>query len=168
MSTILGLDLSLTSTGYCVLEDGKIKEIGTIKPKTRGMERIECIDIGIDDICAENHVIDLVVIEGYSFGSKNTHAHSTGELGGIVKYNYWKGNYKTIIVPPTCLKKFVTGKGNAPKDVMMMKTLAKYGIEFNNNNECDAYCLAKMGQAYLEGTEIKYEQESLKKMEVLK
>lgn len=171
MSTILGLDLSLTSTGWCVLEGGKIRTKGLIKPKIKGAERLRYIKDYVDNMLMQMHTrqeLRLVALEGYSFGSKNTHAHSTGELGGIIKLTLLLNKIETIIVPPTCLKKFITGKGNAPKDIMMMKTFAKYGIEFTNNNECDAYCLAKLGQAYLEGTDIKYEQEALKKIEVLK
>jgi Holliday junction resolvasome RuvABC endonuclease subunit len=176
MSTILGLDLSLTSTGWCVLEvldifnKAAIIDKGTIKPKVKKTERLSYIKDNVDNLLMQmqtKQALDLVVLEGYSMGSRTGQAFSIGELGGIIRLTLLLNKIKTLIISPTSLKKFVTGKGNAPKDIMMMKALAKYGIEFTDNNICDAYCLAKMGQAYLNGTDIKYEQEAIKKVEVL-
>jgi Holliday junction resolvasome RuvABC endonuclease subunit len=181
MSTILGLDLSLTSTGWCVLKDGKIEKTGTIKTKSKGMKRLQYIKNEINSIRhrkkevqnedmveASRNQINLIAIEGYSMGSQKGQVFSIGELGGIIKYFMWISDIEIIIVPPQTLKKFVAGKGGFKKNMMMMKAFKKYGIDFKNDDECDAFCLAKMGQAYLEGTNIKYEQEALKKVEVLK
>lgn len=167
MPTILGLDLSLTSTGYCVLHNKEIGIKGTIKPKNRGMKRLTYILEEISTITPFGS-LDLVVIEGYSFGSRAGQAFSIGELGGFIKQWIYSTGTKTIIVPPQTLKKFVAGKGGFKKNMMMMKAFKKYGLEFNNDDECDAFCLAKMGEAYLNGTEIKYEQEALGKVEVLR
>jgi len=48
-----------------------------------------------------------------------------------------------IITTPTTLKKFITGKGNAKKELMLLKVYKKWGKEFDNNNICDAYSLAE-------------------------
>lgn len=169
MSTILGLDLSLRKSGYCLLMNNEIKEIGTIKNDLRGIERLDYIIYFIQNnlLLPYSTSIELVAIEGYAYAVQQSRAHSTGELGGVVKLTLNSLNYKTIIVPPESLKKFATGKGQIKKNMVMTKVYKKYGLEFKNDDECDAYCLAKMGQAYLEGTEIKYEKEALKKVEVL-
>jgi crossover junction endodeoxyribonuclease RuvC len=167
MLTIIGLDLSLTQTGYCILQDDEIIDKGVIKiNRIKGMERLALIKKEIM-LFIMRYELDVVVLEGYSMGSRFGKAFSIGELGGIIKLMLFNKEIKTILVPPTTLKKFVTGKGNAPKDMMMMKALSKYNIEFTNNNECDAYCLAKLGEAYLNGTRIKYEKEAIQKVEVL-
>ena len=76
---VLGLDLSLTSTGYC--HGG---EAGYIVTDLRGPERLRKIGREIENVIVEKQ-IDIVAIEGYSFASKNSQAHSIGELGGVVK-----------------------------------------------------------------------------------
>ena len=50
---------------------------------------------------------------------------------------------------PTTLKKFITGKGAGPKDVMLLETYKRYGISFLDNNLCDAFGLAQCGVALL-------------------
>lgn len=57
-------------------------------------------------------------------------------------------------VPIATLRKWVTGKGNAPKDVMKLRVFQRFGIEFEKDPGCDklfAYVLARYGQAVLAG-----------------
>ncbi len=165
---ILGVDLSLTSTGVCELIPDRVDPCSyLIKPRVKGCERLTYIEKRISSVINAYHP-RLVILEGYSFGSRTGQAFSIGELGGIIKVLLFNSKFKTILVPPTCLKKFVTGKGNSGKEVMLMKTLSKYNREFTDNNLCDAFGLAMMGKAYLNGTDIQYEKEALKKVEILK
>jgi len=48
---------------------------------------------------------------------------------------------------PTELKKFITGKGNAKKQIIIQQVYKKYGIEFEDDNLADAFVLAKMAEA---------------------
>jgi crossover junction endodeoxyribonuclease RuvC len=166
----LGIDLSLTSTGICVIDD-EFNEIAItfselIKPKCKGVARLVYIRTELEGLLKKVKP-ELVALEAYSFGSRAGQAFSIGELGGVAKVLLYELQVETILIPPTCLKKFITGKGNAPKDVMLMKTLSKYKREFTDNNLCDAFGLAMMGHAYLYGTGIVYEREALKKISVL-
>lgn len=54
------------------------------------------------------------VIEDYSMGSKGK-VFNIGENTGLLKHKLWTRDHKLILVPPTVLKKFATGKGNADK-----------------------------------------------------
>ena len=164
----IGIDLSLTSTGICVLKD-KTYEANIIKTKLKGCARLIYIKDKIEDILLSHfHGRDmLIAIEGYSYGSVGKMA-DIGELGGVVKTMIFDNNFKTIVIPPTSLKKFITGKGNSPKDIMISKTLKKYNVEFENNNKCDAFGLAQMAKAYEEGTKIQYEKDALKGVDLLK
>lgn len=67
-----------------------------------------------------------------------------GELGGIVKLAHATvfGTDPTI-VPPTSLKKFVTGKGTASKDDVVKAVQSKWSNDIKNNNIADAYGLAE-------------------------
>jgi Holliday junction resolvasome RuvABC endonuclease subunit len=49
------------------------------------------------------------------------------------------------VVSPSTLKTFVCGrgKGKAKKELMLMRCALKFKQEFEDNNICDAYCLAR-------------------------
>ena len=55
-----------------------------------------------------------------------------------------KLNLEFKIISPTTLKKFVTGKGNSGKDIMLLEVYKRWNVSFSNNNLADAYGLARM------------------------
>jgi hypothetical protein len=95
--------------------------------------------------------IPHVVMEAYGFASQK--GHTIGEGGGAVKLALLsalgannKAAYPSTVAPNT-LKKFVTGSGGkgSEKSDMKLATFKKWGAEFKDDNECDAFCLAQMG-----------------------
>ena len=140
---IIGLDLSLTSTGFSI--DGAT---GIIASKNKGSSRLSEITKKILDLCINNN-IDLAVIESYSFASRNSQAHSIGELGGCVRMTLWDNGIPYIDVPPTCRAKFATGKGNASKNEVISHISAKMGMVWQNpgaDEQCDAWILEQMAK----------------------
>jgi Holliday junction resolvasome RuvABC endonuclease subunit len=142
MPDVVGLDLSLTSTG---MAHGDVTE--SFQPKTKGMQRLH-------DILCEvvNIVVKLpdpfVVVEGYSFSSRNSHAHALGELGGVIRFHLWQRQVPYVDVPPTCRAKFATGKGNAGKAEVVSAVSARTGrtwVGKGAEDECDAWVLQEMG-----------------------
>jgi len=156
MKNVVGIDLSYTATGIIWLRDGEILRQKVIKfPKLKGWERIDNITYDIDRLLHDARP-DLICIEGYSFGSTFGMGVTIGELGGIVRYNsLYSEDYKYIDVAPTQLKKFATGKGIGKKELIMMKVLKEYGIEFEDNNLCDAFVLAKIADALVRSVKLK-------------
>ena len=156
---ILALDLSLTATGWCC--DGVT---GVIKPKTRGWERMNQITSAILDLHQD---ADIVVLEGYSYGSQGRAIVQIHGLGEIVRFKLWKAEVPYADVPPSTLKKFATGKGNAGKDEMISCAIRKFGFEGADNNEADAYLLWQMAQDfYCGGTTLtQYQMNALAKVE---
>lgn len=144
---VVGIDQSLTETGYVVIPDTGAYASGVIKPKMYGVDRL----IYIENIL--NTLIDaqtsLVVMEGYAFNPRAGQAFSLGELGGVIKRMVRLRGVPLISVAPGTLKKYVTGDGNAKKNVMLLETFKRFGETFTNDNICDAYCLAKLGHEYL-------------------
>ena len=130
---ILALDLSLTATGWCC--DG---QTGVIKPKVRGWERINQITSAILDLRQD---ADIVVLEGYSYGSQGRAIVQVHGLGEIVRFKFWKAEVPYADVPPSTLKKYTTTRGNADKDDMIANAIRRFGFQGCNNNECDAYML---------------------------
>jgi Holliday junction resolvasome RuvABC endonuclease subunit len=72
-----------------------------------------------------------IMIEDYSFGSKGKVFH-IAENCGLLKYLLYKNGYKFSTVPPTVVKKFATGKGNAKKENMLEKFVAETGLDLHN------------------------------------
>lgn len=138
---ILALDLSLTSTGYC--HEG---ETGTISFDETGPHRLWLIKREVESL-VNRFKIDLVVIEGYSFSSRNSQAHSIGELGGVIRLLLWELGKPIVVIPPTCRAKFATGKGNASKNEVISSVSAKTGIIWKNpgaDDKCDAWVMEEM------------------------
>ena len=48
-------------------------------------------------------------------------------------------------VPPSTLKKFVTGRGNAAKNEMLLHVYKRWGREYSDDNMADAYALSMLG-----------------------
>jgi crossover junction endodeoxyribonuclease RuvC len=91
---------------------------------------------------------DVIVIEGYSLHTG--HASSIVpivELGGVLRLMMMLDGLTWLDPRATALKKFVTGKGTAQKDQMMMWVLKRWGHMSISNNTADAYGLACMGLA---------------------
>jgi len=142
----LGLDLSLTSTGFST--NGIT---GRISTPTKGAERLYLISNNIISLIKE-HAINVVIIEGYSFASSNSQAHSIGELGGCVRMRLWENEIPFVDVPPTSRAKFATGRGNASKAEVISSISAKTGKVFagkGSDDECDAWVLEQMGLTHL-------------------
>ena len=82
---VLGLDLSLTGTGYVVLKDDvDVYGHGRLKNKLMGMSRLHYIRAQIESILT-NCEPTLVAIEGYSMGARAGMAFNIGELGGVIR-----------------------------------------------------------------------------------
>lgn len=136
---VVGLDLSLTSTGIAF--DGVVDRFVT---KARGMERLDDISSAILDRVG---TMSTVVIEGYSFGTsrQQSHAHALGELGGVVRWRLWQAHIPFVDVPPAVLKKYATGKGNARKEEMLAAAIRRLDYDGASNDEADALWLYAMG-----------------------
>lgn len=144
--SILAVDLSLTATGYACGSGLSDLDVGTIKTTLRGWERIRFIRKAI---MQRARCVDLVIAEGYSFGSPGRLVYA-GELGGIIRYELFERGIPFVDVPPATLKKYSTGKGNAKKIDMVVAARERFGFTHStDDNECDAYLLWAMArQAY--------------------
>lgn len=135
---VAGIDYSLTSPAICIGEKGADfkdclvfgfsptkKLIGTydnitlqeypkwdVKP-----ERYEALSEWTIEILKRENV-ELVYLEGYSYGSKGRSVVDLGENGGLLRWKLWKNEFQLIEVAPSELKKKATGKGTAPKEDM--------------------------------------------------
>lgn len=143
---ILGIDPS-TKMGLVVLRrDGHMintTKIECFQSKLKGMPRLAEIGGKIIEYLDE-HKPDLICLEGYSFGSKFNH-EAMYSIGTVIRYFLWQKEYDYQLIPPTTMKKFVTGKGNSPKDLILKGVYKNWGFDTDNDNLSDAYGLALCG-----------------------
>lgn len=150
MKIILGLDLSLTGTGWCRhLELGY--STGLIETdKMEGLDRMDYIlNQIVNQVGTENRKELLVVLEDFSFASKGASLFQIAGLGYIVRHWLWKNSVAFCLVPPTLLKKYVTGAGNSDKSVMLKELYKRWHVDFNDDNIGDAYGLSRIGRALI-------------------
>lgn len=145
MRPIMGIDPSLTSTGFsgCGLS-------GTLTSKETGVCRLDDLATQLGNLIVTCPSDVGVVIEGYSFASRNSQAHSTGELGGVLRLTLFRMGVPFVEAPPTTRAKFATGRGNASKSEVISAVSARTGIVWSGkgaDDMADAYILEEMGLA---------------------
>ena len=154
----VGLDLSLAKTGVVILNDGEKVFEGLIKSKPTGdssrEETVRLIEICNDiELTIEDNLgdeaPDIVVIEGLAFMAQGTSLVQLAGLNYMVRSMLVSQEWPFQIVAPSTLKKFVTGSGASKKDVMLLETYKVWGESFLDDNICDAFGLAKIGEALI-------------------
>lgn len=143
---VIGLDLSLTAIGVAGDFGTRVltHKLPAHATEPEKCERLHTLSARVDVITRD---ADVVVIEGYSFGSQHSHAHSLGELGGLVKVILWRREVPFVIVTPSALKKYATDNGGASKDKVLAAGV-RDGYPGDDNNSCDAWWLRRMGLAH--------------------
>jgi crossover junction endodeoxyribonuclease RuvC len=160
MVRVVAIDPSLRSTGFAYTHYRRRAinfdiVTGTIPTdKLRGVPRLEHVVDKIQSLI-DNVRPELMVMEGYAMGAPrgkggNNNSFSIGELGGVLKFAIYKSRIPLLLVPPTSLKLFATGKGNANKEVVMEAISKHSGRVFSSDDEADAYGLLQMGLMTLE------------------
>lgn len=152
---IVGIDPSLTGLGVCILEqDGRYATHRfSSKPAVDIDERMRRYSGLV--FCVQNITQDCdflgIMLEGYAYNSKGK-AIAQAEFGGILRWHLVSWCANVVEVPPTSLKIFECGKGQAKKPIAVAGLVAKYQVMFDSDDEFDAFGLAKIG-AVLAGWE---------------
>lgn len=139
---VIGLDLSLTSTGVC-LPDGS-----TFRIKTRqkdGDRRLLVIRDSIRAALAE-HLPHLAVVEDLPVHAMA--AGRTGHVHGVVKAELLDAGVPYALVVPATLKSFAADHGSADKARMAAAAYLAAGAEFGDDkggDQCDAWWLRAAG-----------------------
>lgn len=139
---VAALDLALSQTGIA-RGDGTLV---TVRGAGAGYERHWYI---ASTVLNHVHGADVVILEGYGFARPHTLA-ALAELGGVIRTTLHKHGYPLVVIPPSSLKLFAVGKGNATKDVMLEAAKLITGglpspMRPSNHDEADAYWLRRAG-----------------------
>lgn len=143
----LFLDVSSTNTGVAILlEDGRVL-MDSInlkkfqKPPCMSIVDYEKIKIGVIKEYLENlkeeYMIYLVCVEGIFVQPK---FHQSSQI--LLKLHGFLMGYFLDIpfysIPPSTVKKHITGSGNAKKEEVRRILEERYNYEFQNEDESDA------------------------------
>lgn len=168
---VLGLDLSLVSSGIAVVDTKKPADRLLFREGTRALPRVptpgrspkartkdrglvpvwdrakRIADLADRILLDVNHLpLDLAVVEAPSFGSPTSGA--AHERSGL----FWTvvGSLRSVGVPvaevaPKSRALYATGDGAADKKSVVDATVARYGLGTRDDNIVDAFVLAAMG-----------------------
>lgn len=168
--TFVGLDLSLTGTGFAVLKDDKFDKIMTIKtnPKTaeNDLARLQHIRETILGNIPEG--VSLIAVEDFFIphsALQMNAAISLIKLGTCIRLALYEKGYKFVIVSPNSLKKHLTGKGVSQKGMMMKVLFQKHGIDTKDDNQADACALCYLAKDIFTGdAKFDYQKEVVQKI----
>jgi Holliday junction resolvasome RuvABC endonuclease subunit len=138
--TMIGIDPSLTATGYAHT-DSTLTTIQYDKAST-GDLRLMALYGWLTRVLRVEKPTHAVIED------LPTHAHGAGITGmvqGVVRLTLLERSIPYRAVTAATLKKFATGRGNAPKDDMRMELYKRTGLDVPDNNQMDAYWLRELG-----------------------
>lgn len=150
---VLGIDASLNGTGLCLsLAVPGIKKreyrTGLCKFQSGGDPFRKWKEI-VSKVLAFSDEAQLILIEDYAYGAHSSSTTVLAELGGIIRWELRKQGREFTIVSSSVIKKFLTGKGSGPKNVLLKDVYRLYRMNFDDDNLADSFALAKVGEAYL-------------------
>jgi crossover junction endodeoxyribonuclease RuvC len=149
---VLGLDLSLASTGLATYSSELGYQTRALKPPTRrshGHDRLEWL---LQTVESEFRHAHLVVVEGPSYGSANRGQRGHHERAGLwwlVTHALWLRMSQVAVAPPAAVKRYATGKGNASKDTVLREVTRRFADFHGGNDEADALILAALAAEHL-------------------
>jgi crossover junction endodeoxyribonuclease RuvC len=141
----VGLDIA-SCTGMALVDaDGEGRGKTIHLPRERGFLRLQLVAQEVSRTL-ETWEPDVVILEGYAYCRNISSFVTLVELGTVVRQVLYQQMRPWFEVPPTTLKKWVTGKGNAKKDQMAASVKARWDYVSGSDDIIDAFALAQMGQ----------------------
>lgn len=157
-ANVLGLDLGLARAGAAhVHDDGRVYSwqhqteplppgcpIEVTAHRVRGVARWAVERATTSTV--------LVVVEGPSFASRHGQAHERAGVWWRTVDALCRAEVPVAVLPPATVKKYVTGNGNASKDLMRSTVAQLYpgrGIDRVSKDQADAIGLALCGADWL-------------------
>lgn len=163
----IGVDQSYSGFAVTVINSDctKYKTFVYTSP-LKGVDRLRDIALFLGkEIFEPAENIQGSAMEGYAYGAQM--AHMAGEIGALVKLElrswlYYSEAMYPLIVAPSMLKKYVTGKGTGvKKNQILLHVFKKWGVEFTDDNAADSYSLSRIAA---NRADVAYEKEVIKKL----
>jgi Holliday junction resolvasome RuvABC endonuclease subunit len=141
----LGLDLSLTGTGWAVVDtDRRTTRVGTISTVPGPPEpRLTYI---LDEIPTAG--VALAAVEAFLPGVTGGKSVERGALHLMTRIKLWRAGIPFALVHVSRVKKYATGAGGANKTQIQDALIRRLGLDecprFADDNQADAFVLALM------------------------
>ena len=125
MRKIAGIDYSLTSPAICVWKsvDDRLFDFDSCDlyylENSPRWKSTTATSHGLLNLHPEEYPEWNTEEERHAFATVGkSHVRSVAENTGLLKHKMYKVKQKFSLIPPTVIKKYATGKGNANKEVM--------------------------------------------------
>lgn len=150
---VIGIDPSLTGTAivWDLGVPGNVT-LRRISEPTRGSlvrnrvaRYVAIVDQVVSIANSQPDRVTVAYLEGYSFASKGNAGRWLAEYGGILRRSLLAADVPIVEIAPGALKKFATGKGNASKVAVATAIARRYDVQFDTDDEYDAYALYRLG-----------------------
>lgn len=139
---VAAFDLSLTGTGIASIDHAGGIWIDTLQPRIKGYDRLRFIR---DRVRSFADTADVVAVEGPSFGSQGSAYHQLAGLWWLVTEAIDAIGVPLVVLPPSSIKQYATGKGNAGKDLVLAAAVRQFPqVDVNDNNAADALWAAAL------------------------
>jgi Holliday junction resolvasome RuvABC endonuclease subunit len=158
---VLGVDISSVSTGWCILDDGKIFASGVINPVERLKEKygtkaktkasIDQFDVmrviaGDLSVVISRSDVDLMVVEDVFLKNNYRTVQLLARLSGAVLWDWLaRKEAKPILIYASSARSRLGCKGNVKKPEVRAFINYKYKIDIDQDDIADAFVLAMYG-----------------------
>ena len=153
MTSFVGLDLSLTSTGFC-MKRGSTLTIETVKTEPKNFKNDLDRLIHIRDTLLRKIPVDvkMICMEDFFVPSNKMQIGSgikLAMLGTTVRLALYERGLPFVVISPSQLKKFVTGKGVGEKSMILREAYKRWNVNASDDNQADAAVLAYLAEALI-------------------
>jgi Holliday junction resolvasome RuvABC endonuclease subunit len=148
----VGVDPALRKIGLCVLADGEavVRRLIRTHQDDRGPQRLAHIRDALWLVLEPyKDQIAGAAVEAQALGALGD-IDQLGQVNGVIQVLFEDLGVTPISVPPSSLKKFVANNPQADKSLMMQMAEAVWGVEFVQDDLCDAYGLARFAEECVE------------------
>jgi crossover junction endodeoxyribonuclease RuvC len=155
---VVGIDLSLTSTGLAFVEADETGPVEVLTEHVSSPTSPRLVDRHHRLLDLTHQVLQfayprhphLCLIEGPSFSSKGAHTWDRAGLWWMVVSALLESGNVVLEVTPSTRMKYATGSGRADKDKVVIAATRRYAdVEFIGNDEADALVIAAIGARLL-------------------
>jgi crossover junction endodeoxyribonuclease RuvC len=124
---IMGIDPSVSSSGYAITNGKKVISVGTIKT-SKEMPEEERLGFLYDEMekIILDYGINVIIIEDQFVGKNAKTSLYLARARGVMMLLCYKRKVKIKLYSPTEVKKCLTGKGNASKEEVQTKAIEEY------------------------------------------
>lgn len=144
---VVGLDLSLASTGVAVVSDGRVSlDRIDATASDDALESWRRIESTAQRTLRQVPAGALVVLEGPSWGSRFGKPDERHAQRWMVRGPLLACGHTVVVVSPRTRAKYAADDGNAKKRAVLMSMRSRHpGLTIRDHNVADALALAAMG-----------------------